>query len=379
MKTNIVKDLYHIPVNTALIDSFSLKIPLDSVKVLDTRLTSQTCIYYETLDEIDSELHPPKPIVITQKGVTIRFSLAQIPIYNQKTKEKTPTEFLVLTVSSKLLGSQYFEGINSQNIETLHKTFLNFEVFSCSLQTFLQGQISDIDICVNMYSDLLIFQEVCNSLFIMADYRNKHLKLFNDPEQLGLMFNKRAWAKPSLPFIKAYHKELELKNRSAEFAENYLQGYEENIKNLTRVEATIKNYAHKTRLEKYKIIPKFKTLEDFLQIPQENLYSFISFSLNSYVLKKARLKAPELKPTDHLIYELIQNSIVLGLDLSDILTIADTFQGKTPEVTEVAQSRLRKKIKDLHSLLIDKEGQITAKKLHNKHVIEYLKQLRIDY
>ncbi len=369
-------NIYKIPTEKALIDSFSLKLPMDCITVLDDKLTSLTAIVYQATGEIENDL-PPKPVVISQNGITIRFSLASIPVFNKETKESDLTQFLVLTVSTKLLQTRYFEGINKDNIEYLYKTFLEFEVFSCSFEDFLKGSISDIDICINQYTTKPIFQEVCKSLLIMADIRSKRMRLFNDSEQIGLMFSNRNWATPSYPFIKAYHKELELTTKSKEFTEIYLQDFQEQIKDLVRVEATIRNYKHKQRLEKFKILPKFKTLEEFLEIPETDLHEFVKFSLNSYVLKTRKLKTPQLSPTDHLLYNLIYMCINKGYDFSDIIEVTKTFEGKTPEVTSVAQSRLKTKVTKLYNLLTDKDRKIQEKELENKEVRNYLKKLGI--
>ncbi len=64
MTANIIKSPYQIPINKPLIDSFSLRIALKDVTVIDHRLTSPTFIYYESTDEISEERNPPKPIII---------------------------------------------------------------------------------------------------------------------------------------------------------------------------------------------------------------------------------------------------------------------------------------------------------------------------
>lgn len=363
-----------IPVNSPFIDSFSLKIPLDKVVVLDHRLTSATAIYYESLDAVDEELQPPKPIVLTWSGMTVRFSLVEIPIFNQKTREKELTKFVNLTVSAKLLKERYFEGVNAFNISTLHQTFIDFKVFHCTLETFLSGMVSDIDIAINRYCPSpAIFSDILGCLFTQSGSKSKYLKLFREDTNIGLNFNERHFAKPSLPFIKFYHKELELLHKSTEFNETFLGDYQEQIRNLTRVEATIRNYDHKRRLEKHNILPNFKTLKELLEVPGKDLYKFVVFCLDTYLEKKVRLKAPELSPTDHIIYELLQNCVLRGYDYDSLLSVVDTFKGATKESAKVSKSRMRKKITQLFDLLVMKDVKIQSQINHNSHVLEYLK------
>jgi hypothetical protein len=365
-----------IPIGKAIIDSFSLKIEMSKIDVLDAKLTSMTSIVYQDTGEFEENL-PPKPVVISENGITIRFSLCSFPVYDKETGERPLTQFLVLTVSSKLLKERYFEGINKFNISHLFKTFLEFNVFSCTIQSFLNGQISDIDICVNNHATKPIFSEVCKSLLIMAGLSSQRMRLFDDEKQIGLMFSNRGWGTPSYPFIKAYHKELELKTKSKEFYDNYLQPYEEQMKNLVRMEGTIRNYKHKLRLEKFDVLPKFKTLGDFLEIPEKNLHSFLNFSLNSYVNKTRTLPTPQLSPTDHLLYNLIQMCIDKGYDKIDILAVCDTFKGANVESDKVAKSRLKNKVKKLIDLLVDKDRKIKEKLQTNQAVKVYLNEFGI--
>ena len=175
-----------IPVNSPFIDSFSLKIPLDAVQVLDQRLTSETAIYYESLDAVDEELHPPKPIVISETGITVRFSLVEIPIHNKKTNQKEPTKFVNLTVSAKLLKERYFEGINAFNISVLYQVFLDFRIFDCSLETFLSGMVSDVDIAINRYCPSpAVFSDILGCLYSQSGSKSKHLKLFREDSNIG--------------------------------------------------------------------------------------------------------------------------------------------------------------------------------------------------
>ncbi|MFI1773757.1 hypothetical protein [Thalassobellus citreus] len=366
-----------IPINKALTDSLSLKIPLSECHVVDSRLTSYTCIYYASLDQVDSELHPPKPIIISKYGITVRFSLVEIPIFDEITEKKIPTKFINLTVSSKLLKHNYFQGINKQTVLTLYNEFMNFGVFRCSYETFLNGYCSDVDICINHYVDSpQIFHEVLKYLIAMSGNKSKHCHLIAKVDNLGLEFNKRNFAKPSLPYVKLYFKHWELLSKSAEFFNTYLfPDYAHKIENLARIEATIKNYDHKRRLNKFKILPNFKTLKDYLEIPQEKLINFVKFSLNSYLEKQKRLKAPNLSPTEHIIFELIQNCIHKGHDLSTLLPIVETFQGSSPETTRMQRSRMRATIKRLFDLNTNKDLELQQKVYENEKINEYLKLL----
>ena len=369
-----------IAINQALTDSLSLKIPFNECDILDERLTSYTCIYYESLNEIDCELHPPKPIIISQNGITIRISLAEIPIYNSENGEKEKVKFINLTLSAKLLKHRYFEGITSSNLPVLYDEFMRFNIFECSFEVFKSGYASDIDVCTNRYvNSPVTFHDILKELVSQSGTKEKYAHLINLTENLGLTFNKRAFAKPSLPFVKLYFKYWELLTKSAEFYNTYLhKDFAHQIKNLTRVECTIKNYEHKRRLDKNGILPMFKTLDEYLKIPQRDLYRFICSSVGAYVENKSRLKAPNLSPTEHVIFELLQNCVLKGYDYKTLLCVVDNFKGSTDQSTQVAKSRMRSKIKELFDYLIHKDLKFKSIENHNNHVIEYLKTLGIN-
>lgn len=368
-----------IPTNQPLTDSFSLKIPLAQCNVIDKRLTSLTCLYYESIDAHDSQLNPPKPLVFEQNGVKVRFSLCEIQIHDKEQNIKIPTKFVVLTVSAKLLYADYFQGITKKNIYKVYSEFIKYDVITCDFEVFLSGIISDVDICFNRYCDTeQIFIDALQELENQADTKKKYIRIVDEFGNKGISFNRRDFATPSLPFIKIYHKELELLHNSTVFWNTYLfDKYKSSIKGLTRFEATIRNYKHKDRLDKYAILSKFRTLKEFLELPQADLMKFCIFSINSYIEKKARVKAPDLSPTDHIIFELMQNCVIKGYSYDDLIVIADSFNASSVEVGRMTKSRMRKKIKDLFDLLIHKDLKIHSQAMQNAHIKEYLTFLNL--
>lgn len=370
-----------IPIHTALIDSLSLKIPFSECSILDERLTSYTAVYYASLDEVDCELHPPKPIIIEQFGITLRIGLVDIPLYDESKEEKVLTKFINLTLSSKLLKRNYFEGIRKENIMQLYNEFIALDVFRCSYDSFLNGYVSDIDICVNLHVESRNhFQDALNLLVTNSGVKSRYCHLINKKENLGLTFNNRNYAKPSTPFIKLYFKQDELKSKSSEFYETFLKDeYSQQITGLTRIEATIKNYAHKQRLAKYNILPQFKTLKELLDLSKNSLQNFIRFSLKSYVEPTRKMKSPNLSPTDHIIFELIQKCIQMGHDEKSILSIAESFETTTEKTTANARSRIRTKIKNMMGLIINTDIKIQSKLNYNAHVLSYLGSIGIKF
>ena len=365
-----------IPINTPLIDSLSLKIPFIDCEIIDLRISSLTSTYYESLDAHDEDLNPPKPLLIKENGISIRIQLISIPEYDKITNQTNQVQYISLTVSAKLLRENYFQGISNNTISQIYDYFMSLEVFQCSYQTFITAKVSDVDICFNRYIDTpLLFSETLDNLQSQVGTKRKFVYKTSEVENIGLSFNERRRAKPSTPFIKFYHKYFELITQSAEFYNLYLyKNYGKQVENLTRVEATIRNYAHRKRLEKYCILPQFSTLEELLAIPQKQLFNFICFSLNSYIEEKPRVKSPNLGPLEHIIFELMQNCYNGNYSLTDLLTIADTFKGSSKATTDVTRTRIRNKIKELDNIILknDITQHIQKKTSKNAKINEYL-------
>lgn len=371
-------NIYKIPTNKALIDSLSVKIDLRKIKVLDERLTSMTCIYFASLDAVDELLLPPKPVIIEYDGITVRLSIEHLPLWNEDEQKKISTPHISLTVSAKLLKEFYFQGINKNNLKDLYNEFMSFKVFYCSYHDFKTALASDVDVMVNQrVSTPKIFQSLCRILYNQCGTRKFLVQLFTKDDNSGISFNKRRTASPSLPFIKFYHKKLELLSKSKNFYNRFLTPFAEQIEDMFRVEATIKNYDHKRRLKKYDVLPMFKTVEELLEIPQAKLYDFVCFSLGAYIEKQTRLKSENMTPTDHLIFQLIQNSVFEGHDLNTLLPIADAYTCENEQTQSVARTRLRNKIKSLYQLM-EKESETMAKiSAENTEVMEILKHFKL--
>lgn len=372
--SNVNKNL-SIPIDTPLIDSLSLKIKMEHCTVLNKRLTSEVVYFYESINDFDDLIYPPKPLEIKQRGITVRFSLCQIPDFNKETKKSVKVDYVNFTLSAKLLKEDYFQGINKNNLKKLYDAFIAFGVVDLDYQHFKEARVSDIDICINRYIPDEDFREFATGLLYQADERAKHMRFFNEENELGLVYNKREWAVPSLPFIKMYQKELELINRSPEFYATYISDYATILPELVRVEATIKNWKHKKRLERKNILPPFSTLEELLEIPKTNLFEFICFSVGSYVQRKYKSKSPKLSPMDFLLYKFIEDNYSKGLEF--MLGYADLFEGTSPATEKVAKTRIRNKIKELF-WTVDKEQTLPEiQKIHSEHVNKFRQFLKI--
>ena len=368
--------MLEIPIQTALTDSLSVSIPIEDVEVLDARLLDAPILYYPSIDHFEKDQLPNTPIVKENNGIKIRFSIFTRPHAIDK---EIQLKFLKITVNSKLLHERYFDGITAENIHVVYERLIEYNVVMFCFETFLNSTCNDIDVCYNDYvASLQHFSRALDLSILDSLDRHKYLKKFwNEGNgNYGLSFNQRLTARPSTPFIKLYHKEHELINRSPEFWNTYLyKHFSQKIKGLTRVEATIKNYAHKKRLERYGILPPFKTLKEFLLIPEKSLKDFICFSASAYVGKQYRNKAYNLSPMDYLLYELIQTAITSGVDESYFEILISQYKGTNEKSDDVAKSRMRKKVNELKELAFAKDIKLKNQYDNANEVNSYLQKM----
>lgn len=375
---SVVKNYCDIPINTPLIDSTTIRIPLSECEVISDQLVSLTATIIQATGEVINENSPPVPIIIRIDGVKFKFSVEHIPIYNKQTRQKIQTPFISFLLTTKILRHRYFEGINIENLEYFYNEFMSYNLIKCSFETFKNAQPSDTDICINRYvKSKNCFIDIINDLYIATGTKQQYVRPpIAGTDGIGLVFMKRKTSKPTLPFIKLYHKEIELQTKSFDFYKKYLSPhYDKKIKNLTRIEATIKNAKHKYRLIKYNVLPEYNTLKDLVQISKRDLKKFIIFSIDSYISKRIRRKAPNLAPKDHLIFELMQNCLINGADFESILLVLNSYKGTTPQNTANSRYKMRKLLTELFDLLIHKDLKIQTKINNNNHVLEYLRYL----
>jgi hypothetical protein len=250
------------------------------------------------------------------------------------------------------------------------------EIFQCSYDHFLNSKVSDIDICINRkISSPVFFSDSLDVIMSQLGTRIKFARKISEVENIGLALNERRKATPSAPFVKFYHKYFELMTKSNEFYEFYLkENYSDQVQNLTRVEITVRNYSHRKRLEKYGILPDFKTFSDLLNISQKDLFNTVLFSLNAYVENKPRVTNDTFSPSDFILFEMMQNQYNAGYDLSSLVVIADKYKSKMKASENVARSRIRSKIREIDNIILNSspDHEFIKNLKKNEIVNEYL-------
>ncbi len=357
----------------------SLSIPYNLCEILDDELIEEYIKYYPNTDTYSEVLEKPKPLTITKfKGITLRIGYKEIAIGLNKKEQITPIRQrnIVLTLSAKLLKSNYFQGINKNNIKDLYNEFMKFEIFKCSYQTFINSHPTDIDICSDRhFNNSEEFKKVLRSLIQQTENNKSFLNHYNKQSNLGLQFNHRDRATNSKPYYKLYFKQYDLETKSLEFAKQYLPMYKQKIQNLVRIEATIKNASHKRHLKRKNIFPEFKTLEELLNISDYDKNEFLKHALNSYILKSIRLRDSTLSPTNQIISELISQLMLNNYDQNSIIGFAQNITMLNKESERKQIIKTKNLLIKLCQIIISKDNEFEQLEIENKSFQGHLKWL----
>lgn len=186
------------------------------------------------LDENEFKRVAYKPKELENNGISITLKVVE----HYHFQEGTNT-YLVLLINSKILKEKYLLGITKETIKDIWLELLSLELFYVEFEDFLNGTLVDVDIKADFKG---LSSKEFGEYIRKLDHLNQG-ELHTGGKNMGLQYGYRTKGNfISKPYIKFYHKTIELKNHSKVFADNYLKNVD--IKNLARVEGTIKNKRH---------------------------------------------------------------------------------------------------------------------------------------
>lgn len=307
----------------AKVDSFKILVPISICKVLEENFLKSFVHVYIESGEVETDVSGKeiqfKNTAITRviNGITCRFR--HTIRCNRRVKGKfdgsggSGEEYFEILVNAKMLGENYFTGINLTTIKQIYDYIISLQVVWFNYEEFLISEsiiFNDIDVCV----DLNFNDDSYNSfLKIMREQTILEKKaLIKSYTGQGMEFNSRNEAKPSNPFIKIYNKTKELRENSTEFYTKYLPQLSfDSI--IGRLEVTIKNSKTKDAFK----INHLKTVKDFLQYIELNGMELIKQFFNKYLTKMRQDRViikddSKLLPYEHITISLILNCLKLG-------------------------------------------------------------------
>jgi hypothetical protein len=372
--------------NTGLIDSLKIRVKLEKVKILDKRLITDFIAYYpdiETLDndgnenqKLGDDFRKAEPFTKIINGITYRFYIKAFI-----DSKKLAHEYVVFQISAKMLKERYFEGITAYNYANIVTDINSFGVLRITNKDFLEGLVSDIDICINQLIDLKSLKTAFSLILQNPNSGKKpllhHISQSNtlkNTNNLGLDFNKREKATNTTPYCKIYHKGFELLSKSITFYKAFLEPMKTSvIDNLVRYEFTIKAHKHKEYLCKQGFKADFKTFFDLLKANPKDLHLIAKSGIKHYIEPKSKSKVDsDLNPSDVMVQFYIENLIKLGFDEEKLLGF--TYLINCP----VSKSRTKTKAKKLIDDLKNRDKNLNIKIQNNERSNKFLQNLGVD-
>ena len=291
-------------------DSGKVRIPLSEVELIGDNLGKiHTIVNIETGESFDDFKKNSEKY--NYKGVSVHWRL------EDQYDKGIVKEYLVILINSKILRERYFEGITNDNSKLLYDSIIELGIAKFSYASFLKAQCTDVDFKRDDYCKLFgdVIKQIqkiskpsplSNRGYNPLDTRKKGV-LINQ----GIEFGKRKTASIGYPYLKFYHKFIELVYNSSEFYREYIEPLNLDIENLVRTEFTIKNKAH---FLKYKITDT--SLENILNLDQSTLEIIMKDILRIHLDQRVKVIIPKkekLNIMDTFLLNAISEHIKNGL------------------------------------------------------------------
>lgn len=320
------------------IDSLKIRIPLYLLDSYDETIVRHTTTIITETGEIEKEFKKScKPYWFPH--FKLEANIFKVNSVN----------CLILLINSKQLGYSYFEGITLNTIKSIYDLSIEANIFNCSFDTFMRAQVTDTDFKKDFPCIIDEYKQMIRGLNLMgksSSIRGRGVR--KQPNDIGIEFNSRISGSISFPFVKVYHKQIELQTNSIDFSEYYLN--EIDFNNIIRIESTVKDKRHFKSL-----LPELKdtSLNSILNLSTKQKDSIMADSFNRNLLPRKHnivYKKEGLNQKDTYHLQML-NLLINQNDYSPekaINSIIMTMNDKT------AKSRLKKYLNKLYNDFIHK-------------------------
>lgn len=259
--TKIIKKQY---LGVAKVDSLKIRIPLKALNSYDKSLNDS---YIKVCDETgepflnqDGEIRKFKEEsnVYDLNGVPLRVGIAK-----QVRCGRGFDDFLYILINSKQgcaisgIPHSYFKAIDLESICWIWDKMMDLDIIDIEWMDFLKASIpTDIDIKIDHKLPMDEYKEMLNGCFKMtkpSNNRDVGCTTFKKKGNVGISWSVRETSKYlTSPYLKIYHKGLELEHHSNDFYVQHLSSYYaySDLKDIFRIETTIKNKKHLRELNK---------------------------------------------------------------------------------------------------------------------------------
>tara|TARA_B110001450_G_scaffold136988_1_gene128650 strand:- start:2489 stop:3577 length:1089 start_codon:yes stop_codon:yes gene_type:complete len=352
------------------IDSLKITFPFSQVHIVDNKLGQEYKRLFEHSGEVETRVNQEtgalEEFVNLQNHVVDEtFGIkSRIAIGTQVHGDQI-NRVVYVQVNAKMLREKYDEGITFDNWKMLYNHIINLQVVYIDERTWMHGLVSDIDFCYDFVATAAELVSFSNRLkTLVLPHMVKFLYgQWSQKTNVGLQFRERSKGTPAKPFIKFYHKGLELLYNSVDFYNKFLKGNGTDYSCVSRLEINLKNSDHK----KYHNLTHIKSFIDLMEITQKEKEDLIFSATPKYVsLLFKSANNGDLPPMDQYTIWLFKQLMRQGYGKSAFISGLELFGDKQQK------HRMRKKLFKLFSEI---EDQTTL--TENTKIDGIFKQLKI--
>ena len=289
------------------IDSLRLRIPFEEVTVINPVLTAKIGSYNadtgEAIDEPTARNWFRSEITnkSTDKLYSYKWDVEKVTLHKGH-----PRKFLLIQVNSKLLEKRYLQGLTLENSELIYKQLMAQKVAHFSYEDFMQSECTDVDFKKDVINkDFKKAKEILNNMSKSYRQIGKGVKPFNEKDNSGIQWSDRRTATPSNPYLKLYHKGIELTNnkKSIHFYNEFIKPQNYDLSDVIRIEFTIKNKKHFRANE-----IEYTDLKSLMSLTQDVKNNMLKKVVKHHLLPrviKPEKPLSDLKPMDMVCYNML--------------------------------------------------------------------------
>jgi len=297
--------------------SLKIRIPFCNVQILNDVLGDEYYVFSKrTGEEITDENFKRNAYFHESKGCKTYYKIEQ-----QIGKDGAVLPYLTILLTSKILGIDYFKGIQRSTVLQAYEQLMSQQVIYVTFEDFMFGECTDTDIKVDLIPRVEAVK-VIDTIYSLAKPKKLAIEaasLYRRKDNLGVQFALRKTSRYiNCPYLKFYEKVRELKYKSKDFYFNQLQSVDL-PKEILRIETTIKNKKHfkHFRQRSTTLAHIIDNLDDIATLAFKKAFeAHLDFSEKSlsgrYLLDKADC-VEDLRMDDKIIHYAVVKNMEMGL------------------------------------------------------------------
>lgn len=342
---------------TTAVDSLKVRIPAECVQINSAELQNSKWL---TVNSETGRIRNISGINSTE----YTYPTDDVIVYKNERQNlggRRPEQFVSVQLTSKMLGGEYLTGINSRTIHKIYSEIQRHGIIDVdALSFFDKTACSDVDLKRDRVLPADQFRAQIKDLKSAVKLNKRHLVDTNAKrDNLGVQLSKRETKSfKTAPFLKLYHKGVELLHNSKVFAAHHLG--EVSYQDLVREETTIKNRKHL----------RYLYGDDF----EANLGNVVSLSADqqaaafqharSCYFDSERIQARRqasaqghLKGIDKILFAFLRNYLQSGKTIDEAVQMAvlDMYSG-SDQVARNSRTKYKRKLHELYDLIQAENG-----------------------